>query len=228
MKSIQSGLSSSNIIQELFSSFAARWAPNDSARSLFPIWTFPSHKPILDLEIRCLHETFSEKDPKSLMEHIQRMASGEALLFPTTLSLVFDELVERAFTKHIPFGSNPGKFTWGQSVTAPTPPPLRASTPIPSIASSSTPCVIPPSFLQAPTPVPGPVSPSTTAPLVWLKCCRCGQPARSQDLYEGLRCPQCPPRGKKGRPFMQCQLCNAARVMHSDKCTRKICQRTFV
>jgi hypothetical protein len=35
LTSIQSKLSASNITQELFSSFTARWAPNGSDRSLF-------------------------------------------------------------------------------------------------------------------------------------------------------------------------------------------------
>lgn len=35
------------------------------------------HKAVLDMEIQFLHERFTEKDPKLLIDHIQQMASGE-------------------------------------------------------------------------------------------------------------------------------------------------------
>ena len=51
----------------------------------------------MDMEIESLHKSFTEKDPELLMEHIQRMAYGETPLFATTLSFVYDKLVEKAF-----------------------------------------------------------------------------------------------------------------------------------
>ena len=51
------------------------------------------------MEIEFLHQKFTEKDPKLLMDHIQRMASGEAPFFATTLGVVYDKLAEKAFPK---------------------------------------------------------------------------------------------------------------------------------
>ncbi|KAF9642810.1 hypothetical protein BDM02DRAFT_3273313 [Thelephora ganbajun] len=81
LRDVQSKLSTSNIARELFTSFAA------------------SHKAVMDMEIQFFHENFTEKDPKLLMDHIQRMASGEAPFFSTTLSLVYGKLLEKAFTQ---------------------------------------------------------------------------------------------------------------------------------
>ena len=55
----------------------------------------------MDMEIEFLHRNLTGKDPKLLMEHIQRMASGEAPFFSKTLSLVYDKLVGCAFTRPI-------------------------------------------------------------------------------------------------------------------------------
>jgi hypothetical protein len=60
------------------------------------------------MEIQFFHERFTEKDPELLVDHIGRMASGEAPFIPATLSLVYDKLVESAFPKHIPSVLDPG------------------------------------------------------------------------------------------------------------------------
>jgi len=73
------------------------------------------------MEIQFLHETFTEKDPKLLIDHIQRMVSGEAPFFPATLSLVYDRLVEQTFPKNVSPGSGPWGSTKSQTITTPTP-----------------------------------------------------------------------------------------------------------
>jgi hypothetical protein len=60
-------------------------------------WISFSHKAVLDMEIQFFHEMITEKDPKLLIDHIERMASGGTPFFPTTLSLVYDKLFEKAF-----------------------------------------------------------------------------------------------------------------------------------
>ena len=73
----------------------------------------------MTMEIEFLNSNLTEKNPKLLTEHIQRMTSGGAPFFPATLSLVYDKLVERAFPRTIVSGSgleqSPG--TEGQGVT---------------------------------------------------------------------------------------------------------------
>ena len=95
-------------------------------------WTSFSHKVVFDMEIEFFHERFTEKDPELLIDHIERMASGEAPFFPTMLSLVYDRLVEKTFPKHVP------------SSLAPSSPTLRAPAPTSTstIASPPTPVVI--------------------------------------------------------------------------------------
>ena len=181
------------------------------------------------MEIQLLHENFTENDPKLLTEQIQRMASGEAPFFATALSLVYDKLVEKAFAQPIPSSSGLGKSAEVQSVADPCPP-LQASTSISSVPSTSTSGDAPSSSPQAPAPDldPEPAPSSTSPSLVWLRCPQCGEPARMEDLHDGLRCPECPPRSaKKGRPYMQCSLCSAARVTLRDDCARKVCRVRF-
>ena len=55
----------------------------------------------MDMEIQFLHETFLGKDPKLLVDHIRRMGSGEAPLFSTTLSLVYDKLAEKTVAQSV-------------------------------------------------------------------------------------------------------------------------------
>ena len=191
-----------------------------------------SHKAVMDMEIEFIHNNFTEKNPKLLMEHIWRMASGEALFFSTTLSLVYDGLLERVFTQS---GSGSGKPTdiWNQSVPKATPttqtsnPTLGFYPPFTFNLPSSPRRQPPAPVLEFETeyvPEPGPI------PLgaVWLECFQCSQRARMRDLEDGLRCPRCPSRSaKKGRPFMQCPSCNQVRTMCRDNCTRLACQARF-
>jgi hypothetical protein len=181
------------------------------------------------MEIEFLHEKIPMNDPKLLMEHIQRMASGEAPFFATTLSLVHDKLIEKAFAKPVPSGSGLGKSAEVQSVADPRSP-LQASTSVPSVpiptsseATSSSSQAPAPSFALESVPS------STSHGLVWLECVRCSQPARVGALYNGLHCPVCPPKGaKKKRPCMVCTLCGAGQSELRDKCMRKKCEARFM
>ena len=92
------------------------------------------------MEIRFLRETFTEKDSKLLMDHVQRMASGEAPFFPKTLSLVYYKLAKKPFQKHTPSGFGPDYPAGGQRLTNPTSA-LQGSTSTPSITSPPTPNV---------------------------------------------------------------------------------------
>ena len=176
----------------------------------------------MDMEIQFLHDNFTEKDPKLLMEHILRMASGEAPFFATTLSLVYDKLVEKAFAQPAPSGSGLGKSAEVQSVADPCPRP-QASIPISSVPSISTSGDAPSSIPQ--TPVPS----STSVSLARLICNTCLGPARLADLYDGMRCPVCPPRTvKKGRPYMHCSLCRAQRSTNRDDCVNRACRARFM
>ena len=76
-------------------------------------WTPSSHKEVLDMEIQFLHERAIEEDPKLMINCIQKMVSREAPFFPTTLSLVYDKLVERAFVTHTLFDPRPSGRTKG-------------------------------------------------------------------------------------------------------------------
>lgn len=181
----------------------------------------------MDMEIQLLHESFTEKDPKLFMGHIQRMGSGESLFFATTLSLVYDKLVEKAFPQPIPSGSGAGKPAEVRSVADPCTP-IQASTPIPIVPSTSTNAPSPSPQAPAPALDPEPVPSSPLPPLVWLRCNQCSAPARLEDLYEGMRCPECPSRGStKGRPFMQCPLCRIVRATPRADCVRTACRARF-
>lgn len=176
----------------------------------------------MDMEIRFLHESFADKDPKLLMDHIQRMASGEAPFFAGTLSLVYDGLVGKTFTQSTPSSSGLGKPTECQGVAVPSPL-LQASTSSSNVPLPSTPSDPPPSGLQAPEPEPA------LGPWTWLQCNQCGNSATKEELYDGLRCPDCPSRGgKKGRPYMQCPLCNVVRVTPRDICVKILCRARFM
>ena len=120
MNDIQSKLSVSNITQELFSSFAARWASN---YSLFFSFTTPpfSHGAIMQMEIDFLLENITEKSSELLTDYIKSVESGASPFFPTTLSLVYDGLVGKSFPNRYPLTSGPRTFPSGQGVTIPTP-----------------------------------------------------------------------------------------------------------
>ena len=199
-----------------------------------------SHKAVLDMEIQFLHNNFIEKDSKLLMERIRRMASGEAPLFATTLSLVYYELVEKVFPRPAPPGFGFGKSAEVESVANHFPPP-QPSTSVPSIPSTSA-FGIPshfgfsytspaPSFVPqtpAPNPTPTLVPSSTAASLTWLRCHRCHQSAELAELYNGKLCPRCPKKGSKKRPsLMECTSCYTIQTSHMDKCLKSQCRAKF-
>ena len=184
------------------------------------------------MEIQFLHERAIEEDPKLMINCIQKMVSGETPFFPTTLSLVYDKLVEKAFTTRSLFDRYPSGRTKGQSPIRPVHSP-RASRSTPNIntfltvgpAASS-------SSLQARAPTYEPEPLTTTTQSARLRCIRCYEVAPLQDLHEGLRCPRCPEivwwtMGWK-RPIMQCTSCNLLRVENSGHCYRIKCGRRFV
>ena len=177
----------------------------------------------MEMEVEFFYKNFTEQNPKLLMDHIRRMASGEALFFSTTLGLIYDKLVERTFVQPAASGSGPVKSgeTGDQSATCtPTTQAQGSSTNVNSPSDPST--NLPPSQ-QNPEPDPVPLG------AVWLKCWQCGEPARMRDLFDGLRCPLCPPRSlAKGRPFMVCPSCNLVRGIRRDTCVRLACQTLFV
>ena len=51
----------------------------------------------MDMEVEFFQSNFTQPDPKVLMDHIQKMTSGEAPYFPETLSLVYGKLFSKAF-----------------------------------------------------------------------------------------------------------------------------------
>jgi hypothetical protein len=158
------------------------------------------------MEVQFLHERFTEKDPKLLVDHIRRMASGEAPFFPTTLSLVYGKLVEKAFPK----------LTCASGVTS-------SSTINPASSSN----------LEIPAPTPRPAPLSSTTKWRWLKCVRCGENARLRELHNGLYCPRCSGNGKigkvkRGRPFMLCLGCSRWRVTRLDECPKSECRGRFM
>ena len=170
--------------------------------SISHAWTLCSHKAIMDAEVEFLHKSLAKQNSKKLlMEHIERMASGEAPFFPTTLSLVYDTLVEGYFPQTTS-GPHPGKSRGDQGVTNST-----------DQATNSTSHTNPPS-----------------APRVsWLECTKCGVYSGLQDLYEGMRCPTCPETGAQGgRPCMKCQLCDVIYWTRRVDCVNRKCRAQFV
>ena len=125
----------------------------------------------MDMEIQFLLKNFTEKDPKLLMDHVRRMASGEAPFFATTLSLVYGKLVEKVFTR--PTSSSSGtsgleKPTEGQGVIIPSLPPQASSSTfeIPLFSASSD---RPPSSVRVRAPKPKFVPSSSTDPWAWMR-----------------------------------------------------------
>ena len=184
----------------------------------------------MDMEIQFLHDNFTEKDSKLLMGHIQKMAFGEAPFFATTLSLVYDKLVEKAFTQPIPSGSGIGKSAKVKSaadprsplqppISVPGAPPTPTLSNVPSTSSS-----VP----QTPPPVPGPVPPSNATRFTWLRCHRCLGAVGLRDLHDDLRCPRCPASDERGPPLMQCTLCRTIRTARRDTCQKIMCGARFV
>ena len=179
----------------------------------------------MDMEIEVLYQNFIKKDPKLLMDYIRNVASGEAVFFPTTLSLVYDRLIGRVFPKE-PVSSpkvekdpwdSLGQDSWGQDYD--TKNPFQASSPTSTAA---------PFFSWTPT-----VPPSTLTDQKMVKCVRCRKQARLEQLYEGLHCPWCSEDGRngmgvKGRPYMTCSGCSLLRIMRIGTCQRGSCGATFL
>ena len=176
----------------------------------------------MDMEIQFLHEAFPGKGPKLLADHIRRMGSGEAPFYSMTLSLVYDRLAEKTVAPSVPSGpiSLP-KFDAVLGTDLP-----RAQTSFSFDWFSGTTSSGP----RPPVPTPAPISrpDPPEGPSAWLVCSKCGEPASLGELYDGLKCPRCPPRGGRGkRPYMICQLCGGSRAKQNDNCSRKVCQAKF-
>jgi hypothetical protein len=245
-KFIQSKLSSSNIIEELFSSFAARWALNGPTHAplFFYTQTSFSHQPIMKMEIEVLFQHLTKEDPKLLMDYIQSVTRGEATFFPTTLSWVYDRQMGREFPQggtrsgpdsekdprpcgqnddwgygqNVDLAGGQGE-DWGGNQNADTLDPLQAS------SSSSTPA---PTFAATPT------TPATTfADQQWLTCARCRKKAKLEQLLDGLHCPRCTEDGKNGlgvmgRPYMRCSKCTALRTRRKKVKCKTACGAVFL
>lgn len=180
----------------------------------------------MDIEIEYFKNS-TERDPKLLMAHIQKTASAEPQpFFSTTLSLIYDKLVESIFTQPAASGSGLDKLAdlerGEQSVADAEPAPaVQAPDPTSGAPSPSRPNT---------QPVPDPHTDPEPVPMgaVWLECFQCSERARLRDLYNGLRCPRCPPRNcGRGRPFMQCPSCSLVRGIPKDHCVRNACQARF-
>lgn len=189
-----------------------------------------SHEEVMGTEIE-FYKNSTERDSKSLMNHITRTtsSSSEAPFTPTSLSLVYDKLVERVFTQPTASDSSLGKPSTTECARSHepcTPTVIQQPDPTPVAAPS-----IPTQQSPNPSTVPVPELESEAVPLgaIWLECFQCSQRARLRDLFNGLRCPRCPsrPRGK-GRPFMQCPACKLVRGTPKEYCVRAACQARFV
>ena len=184
----------------------------------------------MDMEIEFFLKNFDEKDPRLLMGHIQKMASGEAQFLSETLSLVYDRFFENNLRPPVPSSSGLGTppVTGGQDISGSTHA-IQASTPIvqqpdptPNQSSSST-------FGIAFPPSPQVSAPTLGPRVARLRCCSCGVFVRPEDLYNGMRCPICPERSAaKGRPRVKCELCHASRDAPKDICVNRKCQARFV
>lgn len=134
----------------------------------------------MDLEIKFLNENSPGENPKLLMDHVQRMVSGEAPFLPATLSRIYGALARKVLAPPIPFGSN--------------------------ITSN--------------------IDPSHKVSLI---CPQCYQTASRGSLCGGLCCPRCPRRNRKrGRPHMECPLCNTTRVSRDKSCSGRGCEAVFL
>jgi len=188
-----------------------------------------SHKVVMDMEIQFLHDSFTERDPRLLMGHIQRMAFGEAPFFAATLGLVYEKLVEKAFARPVPSGFGFGKSVEVESVADPCST-LQASSSVsgtPQTSTSSNASSVSSSVPKTPSRRPKPVSPSVGLRLAWVQCHRCFFSAGLGDLSDGLYCPQCPPEDLRGSLSMQCSLCGTIRTARRDICPKLGCGAIF-
>jgi DNA-directed RNA polymerase subunit RPC12/RpoP len=178
----------------------------------------------MDLEIQFLLNNCTERNPRLLVEHIQRMVSGEASFLPTMLSLVYDKLIAKVFMGSTTTNSGTRKptETGGQSGVEHALA-TQASNSTIGVDISPTPGPLPSTQQAEPVPELVPLG------AVWLTCFKCGEHARLRDLYDGTRCPRCPLRSvRKGRPYMQCSSCNRMRLKPGGYCLRNACQAIFV
>ena len=177
----------------------------------------------MDMEIEFFYKNFTEQNPELLMDHIRRMASGEASFISTTLSLIYDKLVERTFVHPTASGSGPVKSGETGDLSVTGTPTTQAQDLSTIVNSPSTPKTHLPSSQQEPEPEPAPLG------AVWLRCFQCGESARMRDLVDGLRCPRCSSRGPvKGKQFMRCPSCNVPRKTRRETCIRYACQNPFM
>ena len=70
-----------------------------------------------------------------------------------------------------------------------------------------------------------PPPPSGTTPrMELLKCRKCGEQAKLQDLFNSLYCPRCPREGFFSiPPAMECPVCGSWRAVKTDKCSGLLC-----
>ena len=177
------------------------------------------------MEIEVLYRNFLKNDPKQLMDYIQRVASGEAPFFPTTLSLVFEKLIGTKFPK--PDSEQPPE---GQNVTTSNPVQASSSTVVAPASistsnggSSTTPTVTPPPTIS-PLAYPPP-----NAGKMWLRCVRCRECTRVANLTGGLRCPWCLPLVMQMKEAsMACTGCGRKRTGRVDTCTAADCRAIFM
>jgi len=175
------------------------------------------------MEIQFFHEKAVKTNPRLMDECIRKMGSGEAPFFPTKLGLVYDKLVTKA-----PFDTHPSGPTEGKSpIRLIHSPRALTSTRNINISLTVGPATSS-SNLQTAAPTCDPDPLTTTTQSAWLRCIRCYKAARLQDLYKGLRCPQCPSVNGWKRPIMQCTSCNLLRSEASRECAGKKCGRRFM
>ena len=103
-------------------------------------WTSRRHTAVMEMEIEFFYKN-SKKNPKLLIDHIQKMKSGEAPFFPTTLGLVYDKLFGDPLTQPTANSSGLGRSldagneSIAKSAPAISPPPASS----PSIGRSPVP-----------------------------------------------------------------------------------------
>ena len=71
------------------------------------LWT-SSHTAVMEMELKFFRRNSTEQNPRSLVDHIQKMKSGEAPFFPATLGLVYDTLFSKVFPQPVASGSGLG------------------------------------------------------------------------------------------------------------------------
>ena len=108
------------------------------------------------MEVQYFHKKFPGKDPKPLMDHIQKVASGEVSFFPNVLSLVYDKLFEKSFPKDTPSNPSIPQVRTNQSATS--------SAPSQNLGFIFTPTTPSNPFSTTSSPTPGPSTIPTTMP----------------------------------------------------------------